>query len=539
MATTSGGYDAVFIGGGHNGLVCAFYLARAGMKVRICERRPVVGGAAVTEEFYPGFRNSVASYTVSLLNPAVIEDMKLAAHGLKILNRTIANFLPTEDGRYLLVGDGLAKTQAEFRKFSNTDADRLPAYYERLEAVADVLRNLAMKTPPNPRRGIAGALAAASQLWPVARGGATLHQDVLDLFTKDARTFLDGWFDSDPVKAVFGFDAIVGNYASPDTPGSAYVLLHHVFGEVNGLKGAWGHAVGGMGAITEAMRKACVALGVEISTDAPVQSVCVENGDAVGVLLENGEEIRAKRVVSNVNPKLLYGRLTPADALDPEFRRRMAGWRCGSGTLRMNVALSELPNFTCLPGTEMGGHHQSGIIIAPTLDYMDRAFLDAKQLGWSKKPIVEMLIPSTVDPTLAPEGAHVASLFCQQFAPVLPDGRSWDDEREAAADHVLETVNEYAPNFKRSVLGRMVLTPKDLEDKFGLIGGDIMHGSMALDQMWSARPALGYGDYRGALKQLYHCGAGAHPGGGVTGLPGRNAAREILKDAHKPFGATA
>lgn len=530
-------YDAVIIGGGHNGLVCAFYLARTGLRVRICERRSIVGGAAVTEEFHPGFRNSTASYTVSLLNPAVIDDMALSRHGLKILNRKASNFLPTQDGRYLLTGESLEQTQEEFAKFSKADAARLPEYYERLEAVADVLRDLAMKTPPNPRRGLSASLAAAAQLLPVARGDATLHQDVLDLFTKSARGFLNAWFESEPVKALFGFDAIVGNYASPDTPGSAYVLLHHVFGEVNGVKGAWGHAVGGMGAITEAMRKACVEAGVEIATDAPVRSVRVEGDAAAGVILENGETIAAARVIANINPKLLYGRLVPDDALDPEFSRRMKGWRCGSGTLRVNVALSELPDFRCLPGKEPGLHHQSGIILAPTLDYMDRAFVDAKRDGWARKPIVEMLIPSTVDENLAPDGHHVASLFCQHFTPVFADGSTWDDHREAVADLVIDTVNDYAPNFKASVLGRMVLTPKDLEDKFGLTGGDIFHGAMTLDQMWAARPALGHGDYRSPVKGLYHCGAGAHPGGGVTGLPGRNAAREILKDARKPFGA--
>lgn len=529
-------YDVVVVGGGHNGLVCAFYLARAGLSVRVCERRHIVGGAAVTEEFYPGFRNSVASYTVSLLNPVVISEMNLVERGLKIVPRPISNFLPTVDGSYLKIGGGLEKTQAEIRKFSKLDADRLPAYYARLEAVADLLREIAVKTPPNPRGGIPAALRAATQLWPVAKGGAALHQDVLDLFTKSARSFLDAWFDSDPVKAVFGFDAVVGNYASPDTPGSAYVLLHHVFGEVNGVKGAWGHAIGGMGAITEAMRSACVELGVEISTDTPVQSINVAAGQATGVVLKNGDEITADRVVSNVNPKLLYEKLTPADALEPEFRRRMEEWRCASGTLRMNVALSELPNFKCLPGASVGDHHQSGIIIAPTLDYMDRAFSEAKLHGWSSQPIVEMLIPSTLDDTLAPKGMHVASLFCQQFSPSLSDGRNWADHRETVADLVIDTVTEYAPNFKKSVLGRMVLTPQDLEDKFGLIGGDIMHGAMTLDQMWAARPALGYGDYRGALEKLYHCGAGAHPGGGVTGLPGRNAAREILRDTGRPLG---
>lgn len=526
-------YDAVIIGGGHNGLVCAFYLARAGLSVRICERRSIVGGAAVTEEFHPGFRNSVASYTVSLLNPKVIADMRLGEHGLQILSRPMSNFLPTSDGRYLTVGGGLDQTQRSFRQFSERDAEQLPQYYARLEAVADILRGLAMKTPPNPDRGVRSLLDTASQLLPIVRGDAALHRDVLDLFTKDARSFLERWFESEPVKAVFGFDAVVGNFASPDTPGSAYVLLHHVFGQVNGVKGAWGHAVGGMGAITRAMRQACVAVGVEISVEASVQVVNVDNGAAVGVTLENGEEISGTRIISNVNPKLLYQTLVPADALDKEFRRRMAGWRCASGTLRMNVALSQLPDFTCLPGKTAGDHHRAGIIIAPTLEYMDRAFTDAKIHGFSKKPILEMLIPSTVDDTLAPPGAHVASLFCQQFSPQLPDGRSWAEEEEAAADLVIDTVTEYAPNFKPSILGRMVLTPKGLEDKFGLIGGDIFHGAMSLDQMWAARPALGVGDYRGAVKGLYHCGAGAHPGGGVTGLPGRNAAREILRDARK------
>lgn len=521
-------YDALIIGGGHNGLVCAFYLARSGMKVRILERRSVVGGAAVTEEFHPGFRNSVASYTVSLLNPKIIADMKLTEHGLRIVERPISNFLPQEDGSYLKLGGGLERTQTEFRKFSNHDADVLPAYYETLEAVADVLRDLALESPPNLGDGLPSLIAAAKQGRKFANLGLERQRDVLDLFAKSARSFLDSWFESEAVKAAFGFDSVVGNYASPDTPGSAYVLLHHVFGEVNGKKGAWGHAMGGMGAITQAMRQACEELGVEISVDAPVAQVLVGRGRATGVRLESGEDIFGDAIVANVGPKLLYERLIAADDLDPEFRRRMRGYRVGSGTFRMNVALSELPRFTCLP--EPGEHLQSGIIIAPTLDYMDRAYTDAKQFGMSKKPIVEMLIPSTVDNSLAPPGNHVASLFCQHFAPELPNGRSWDDERDAAADLIIETVDAYAPNFKASVIARQSLSPLDLERKFGLIGGDIMHGAMTLDQLWSARPVLGHGAYRGPLKGLYMCGAGAHPGGGVTGAPGHNAAREILAD---------
>ena len=521
-------YDAVIIGGGHNGLVCAWYLARGGQKVCVLERRHVVGGAAVTEEFHPGFRNSTASYTVSLLQPKVIADMRLAERGLRIIERPVSNFLPQDDGGYLMLGGGLERTQKEFEKFSKADAAALPAYYAALEMVADVLRDLALRSPPNMGDGLGTLIAAAKQGRRLAGLSLSQQRDVLDLFTKSARTFLDAWFESEAVKAAFGFDAVVGNFASPDTPGSAYVLLHHVFGEVNGKKGAWGHAVGGMGAITTFMRQACEEAGVTIRTEAPVGRVLVEGGRAVGVTLESGEQIPAKSVVSNVGPRLLYDHLIAPEHLPAEFRRRVKGFKVGSGTFRMNVALSELPRFTCLP--EPGEHLQSGIILAPTLDYMDAAFMDAKRDGMSKAPIVEMLIPSIIDDSLAPPGQHVASLFCQQFAPVLPNGRSWDDEREQAADRIIDTVERWAPGFRASVIARQIHSPLDLERKFGLSGGDIMHGNMSLDQLWSARPILGNGAYRGPLKGLYMCGAGTHPGGGVTGAPGHNAAHEILAD---------
>lgn len=526
-------YDALIIGAGHNGLVCAFYLARAGLKVRIVEARDVVGGAAVTEEFAPGFRNSVASYTVSLLQPKVIADMKLADHGYRVIERPISNFLPQEDGGYLKLGGGLERTQKEFARFSAHDAARLPEYYDMLEGVADVLRDLALKSPPNVGDGFKTLIDAARQGRGLTKLSLSQQRDVLELFTKSARTFLDSWFESEAVKAAFGFDAVVGNYASPDTPGSAYVLLHHVFGEVNGKKGAWGHSIGGMGAITQMMAKVCTQLGVEISLEAPVSRVLVDGGKAVGVKLVSGEEIAAARVIANVGPKLLYERMFVDGDIAPEFKRRIKAFKAGSGTFRMNVALRELPKFACLP--EPGEHHQSGIILAPTLDYMDRAFLDAKQYGWSKKPIVEMLIPSTIDDSLAPPGQHVASLFCQQFAPELPanpDGsaRDWDAEEGAAADCIIDTVEAHAPGFRASIVGRQILSPKGLERKFGLVGGDIMHGNMSLDQLWSARPVLGNGAYRGPLKGLYMCGAGTHPGGGVTGAPGHNAAQVILRD---------
>ncbi|MDE2304660.1 MAG: NAD(P)/FAD-dependent oxidoreductase [Gammaproteobacteria bacterium] len=529
-------FDAIVVGGGHNGLVCAAYLAGAGLDVLVLERRDVVGGAAVTEEFHPGFRNSVASYTVSLLNPKVIRDLDLAGHGLRVVEREISNFLPLADDGYLKVGAG--RTAGEVAKFSRRDAERLDAYGQRLDAIADVLRDLVLQTPPNVTD--TGWLAALPQVLRGARLGRRIGQldlplrrELLDLFAKSAGDYLDGWFESAPIKAAFGFDGIVGNYASPYAAGSAYVLLHHVFGEVNGRKGAWGHAIGGMGSITQAIARAAERRGVEIRTGETVREVLVRGGRAVGVVTGRGEEIRARCVVSNLNPKLLFGSLVPRSALDADFAARIDRWRCGSGTFRMNVALAELPDFSVLPGRNRAEHHTAGIIMAPSLAYMDRAYLDAREQGWSKRPIVEMLIPSTLDDSLAPPGRHVASLFCQHVAPTLPDGSSWDDHREKVADLMIDLVDSHAPNFKASVLGRQILSPLDLERTFGLVGGDIFHGALSLDQLFSARPMLGHADYRAPVAGLYMCGSGTHPGGGVTGAPGHNAAREIIADFRK------
>jgi phytoene dehydrogenase-like protein len=523
--------DIAIVGGGHNALVCAFYLARAGHKVTVFERRHIVGGAAVTEEFYPGFRNSIASYSVSLLHPKVIADLELARHGLTIVERYASNFVPTEDGRYLL-----GTSPEEIAKFSAHDAAAIAPYAAELQTIADVVRALMLETPPNIGEGswrdaLPELIRSAALGRRLSHMNLAAKRDMLALFAQSGGEWLDRWFESDPIKALLGFDAIVGNYASPYTPGSAYVLLHHVVGEVNGKKGVWGHAMGGMGAITQAMAAACAEAGVTMRTDDAVREVIVEKGRAAGVVTETGDAHRAKIVVSGLNPKLLFTRLVDPAALPADFRLRMERYRCGSGTFRMNVALADLPRFTCKP--EPGPHLHTGIVMAPTLAYMDRAYTDARAFGWSREPIVEMLIPSYVDKSLAPEGKHVASLFCQQVAPELPGGRSWDDCRDEVIELMLNTVEKFAPGFRQLVLGVQAFSPLDLERTFGLIGGDIMHGRLELDQMFSARPVLGHGNYRTPVRGLYMCGAGTHPGGGVSGIPGHNAAREILRDTRK------
>ena len=523
-------YDVAVIGAGHNGLTCAAYLAAAGLRVVVLEKNEVVGGATLSEEFYPGFRNSVAAYTVSLLNPTVIADLELAKFGLRIIERPVANFWPVDAQRYLLLPYGLANRQAAIAAFSVADAARLPEYEAALERAASQLRTLALKRPPNVGGGLGEVFAGAAlgrQLLGLALEDKRL---LLDLFTKSAADFLAPWFESEVVKGALAFDGIVGAYASPHTPGTAYVLLHHCFGEVNGKSGVWGHAVGGMGAISQAMAGSALARGAVIRTRAPVAALLVEDGRARGVRLQSGERITARAVAANVAPKLLFRDLVPAGALAPDLRRRFLALKSGSGTFRMNVALAELPNFRCRPGTAAADHHASGIIIGPTLAYLEAAYLDARAYGWSRQPVVEMVIPSTLDASLAPPGRHVASLFVQHVAPQLPGAKGWDEAKEEFADLVIETVNAHAPNFKASVLGRQSLSPLDLERRFGLLDGDIFHGQLTLDQLFSARPVLGHADYRMPVPQLYLCGSGAHPGGGVTGLPGRNAAHEIVRD---------
>ncbi len=541
-------FDAVIVGGGHNGLVCAAYLAGGGLDVAVLERRPVLGGAAVTETFHPGFRNSIASYTVSLLNPTVIADLRLRQHGLRIVKRPFGNFLPRLDGRWFKLGGGLAATRAELARFSEHDAARLPDYLAMLDRAVAVLRELNLRTPPR----VGGAVGAGDWLDALKLGlrarriDAATRRDLLDLFTRSAGDLLDGWFESDPLKAALGWDSIVGNFASPYAPGSAYVLLHHVFGEIDGESGAWGHAIGGMGAISDAIAAECRARGVTLACDAPVGRVLIDAARrACGVRLVDGRTVAATRVVANVGPKLLFDRMVDrADVVDSEewrdFHARLAATKIGSASFRLNLALASLPDFSCLPGSAAAPHHGAGILFAESLAQMERAWFDARSrefnAGWSREPIVELNISSTLDDTLAPPGQHVASVFCQHFDPALRE--DWDLHRDAAIDSVLDVIERHAPGFRASVLGLEALTPFDLERRFGLLAGDIFHGALQLNQLWAARPVLGYGDYRMPVTNLYLCGSGAHPGGGVTGVPGFNAAREILRDhARRRFGA--
>jgi phytoene dehydrogenase-like protein len=524
--------DAILIGAGHNGLTCAAYLGMAGLRVRVLERRGVVGGACVTEEFHPGFRNSTAAYTVSLLQPKIIRELKLHQHGLRIVERRAQNFLPLPDGRHLLTGAG--RTEREIAKFSARDAARYPEYQAEIGRLAGLLRGLMLDAPPNLvlgslSRGLRelGKLAAlGKRLWP----GADLKA-AFQLLRPSAGDTLDRWFESDPIKAVLGFDAVVGNLASPYTPASAYVLLHHMLGEVNGKQGVWGHAIGGMGAITQAMAKAAGAHGVRIDVNAAVREVIVERGRATGIVLGDGTPIRARAVVANVDPQHLFQVLVPHDAVPRAVAARMTAWKAGSGTFRMNVALSKLPDFFALPG--MGDHLTAGIILAPSLSYMDQAYRDCVRAGWSRAPIVEMVVPSTLDDSLAPPGTHVASLFCQHVAPQFADGSTWEQHRETVADLMIDTVETYAPGFKASVIARQSLSPFDLERIFGLPNGDIFHGALTPNQLFSARPMLGYADYRMPVPGLYLCGSGAHPGGGVTGAPGHNAAQAVIADLRR------
>ncbi|MGZ4384145.1 MAG: phytoene desaturase family protein [Gaiellaceae bacterium] len=527
MALSPSSYDAIVIGAGHNGLVTACYLARAGLRVLVLERRHVVGGACVTEETFPGFKVSTAAYVNSLFQTAIVRDLKLPAYGYEVLGRDPSSFTPLPDGRSLLMGADADLTRKEVAKFSVRDAERLPRYEAMLERVAAVVEPTLTMAPPDLQRPRLGDLRTLLSLGRAFRRLGDGAGEAVEILTGAARPILDRWFESEELKGTLATDAIIGAMASPSMAGTAYVLFHHVMGESGGKRGVWGYVRGGMGGLTQALAAVARDLGADIRCDAEVARVLVRDGRAAGVALASGDEFRAPIVASNADARVTFLGLLDRSALPEAFVADVERISYASASLKINVALAELPSFRALPGTAPGPQHRGTIHICPDQDYIERAFDDAKYGRPSMKPVLECTIPSVVDPTVAPPGRHLMSMFVQYAPYELRDG-SWDDQREAFADRCFDLLNEYAPNFKRAVLDRQVLTPLDLERVFSLSGGNIFQGAMTPGQLFAFRPVPGYARYRTPLDGLYLCGAAAHPGGGVMGTPGLNAAREIL-----------
>lgn len=526
-------YDLIVIGGGHNGLVTAAYVARAGAKVLVLERREVLGGACVTEELWPGYKVSTAAYVNSLLRPEVIRDLELKRHGFAMLPRNPSSFTPLPDGRSLFLGPDRALTHHEISKFSPRDADALPRYEAMLERIAAFLEPTLLETPPTPWSLRPANLIKLSKLGlRFARLGHAAPR-AIEILAGAASPILDRWFEAEPLKATLATDAIIGAMAAPSMPGTAYVLFHHVMGKCDGVRGVWGYVRGGMGSISNAIAAAGRERGAEIRTNAGVAEVLVRNGQAYGVALTDGTELHGRRIASAVDAHLTFLKLVPDGQLPAEFREAVRHIDYTSASCKINVALAELPDFAARPGIRPGPQHRGTIHLTPTREYIERAYDAAKYGQPSEAPVIEATIPSALDDTLAPQGKHVMSLFTQYFPYRLAPGLSLETEKEQYADRCFELVNEYAPNFKRAVIARQILTPQDLERRFGLTGGNIMQGAMALSSLASMRPVPGYADYRTPIQNLYLCGAATHPGGGVMGACGYNAAREILRDMRR------
>jgi len=529
-------YDAIIIGAGHNGLVTAGYLARAGLRVLVLESRPVVGGACVTEEVFSGFKFSTNSYLCSLLREKVIRELELERYGYHVYPKDPAFFSPFPDGRYLLMWSDTRKTCEEIGKFSAHDAENFPRYEEYIDRLARFIEPLLIQTPPNL---VAGGLADWWALAKLGLGLIRMHKEELAghlrILTQSVKDFLDPWFESEEVKTALATDGVIGTKGGPCTPGTAYVLMHHCMGGVGGKRGLWGFVRGGMGGITQAMADSARSAGASIRTEARVEKVLIKDGRAAGVVLEGGEETRAKIVVSGVDPKRTFLKLVEAHHLEDGFLGAVKAFKSEGVSMKINLALDGLPDFKCLPGAQLAPHHKTTIHICPTLEYIERAFDDSKYGRPSRRPMLEITLPSTYDASLAPPGKHVANIFLQ-YAPYTLSpliAANWHALKESYADSVLGLIEEYAPGFKGLVLYRHVLSPLDLEEQYGLTGGNIFHGEMSIDQLYFLRPVPGWAKYRTPIRGLYMCGSGTHPGGGVTGAPGHNAAREILKDWRK------
>ena len=529
-------FDVVIIGAGHNGLVTAGYLARAGLRTLVLESRPMVGGACVTEEIFPGFKFSTTSYLCSLLQEKVTRDLELEKFGFSVYPKEPAFFSPFPDGRYLIMGSDTEQTCEEIRKFSARDAMRYPYYEEYVDRLARFIEPLLLETPPDiARRSLADWQKLAGLGRRVAKMPAEELVGHLHILSQSVKDFLDPWFESEALKTALATDGVIGTKGGPYTPGTAYVLLHHCMGGVGGKRGLWGFVRGGMGGVTQAMAASARSVGVEIRTGARVAQILAKDGRAQGVALASGEEIRARLVASNADPKVTFLELLEERHLPADFLSALRAFKIEGVSMKINLALDGLPDFTCLPGSAVAPHHKTTIHICPTLEYIERAYDDSKYGRPSARPMLEITIPTTYDATLAPAGKHVMNIFLQYTPYTLsPEVTpSWHAIKESYADRVMEMIEEYAPGFKNRVLHRHVLSPLDLEEEYGLTGGNIFHGEMSVDQLFFLRPVPGWAKYRTPVRGLYLCGSGTHPGGGVMGAPGHNAAREIQKDWKK------
>jgi phytoene dehydrogenase-like protein len=526
-------FDAIIIGAGHNGLVAAGYLARAGMRVIVLENRPIIGGACVTEEVYPGFKYSVASYLCSLFRQEIVRDLDLEKFGYAVYPKDPVFFSPFPDGSYLMMYSDLARTCAEIRKFSAHDAEAYPKYERYVDRLARFIEPLLLETPPNlGGKSFHDVLTLARLGNRVRKMPQWELEGHIRILSQSVKDFLDRWFESDELKAALATDGVIGTNGGPRSPGTAYVLMHHVMGGVGGVRGLWGFVKGGMGGLTQALATFANSRGVRIRTDAPVAKANIQNGSAVGVVLSSGEQIEGKVVVSGVDPKRTFLNLVGKQHLSPDFAATINAIRIEGVSMKINLALDGLPDFKCLPGTDVGPHHRTTIHICPSLDYVENAYDESKYGRPSSSPMLELTIPTTYDSSLAPAGKHVMNIFLQYTPYSLAKhvAPNWHAIKEAYADRVMDLVEEYAPGFKKLILHRQVLSPLDLEEQFGLTGGNIFHGEMTLDQLFWMRPVPGWARYRTPIRGLYLCASGTHPGGGVMGAPGYNAAREILKD---------